>query len=407
MARKKEEQNDNINKFAQELDDFISESCGVQVEKISERESIPYWINSGCYSLNWIIANDFFKGVPGTKAILLEGLPSVGKSLILDVLLGNNIRIGGMSYKFDIEDAASSEFTHKIVGSREISDKIRLISPKQLKQSNPITIEKLTSALNKIVDFQISKKEEDRMKLMIGVDSVSQLTSIKEYEDVSHDKDKKDMTPQQKMRALFRVLNQKLRHANITLIGVAHLTANIGVMFGDKNVASAKGSGWLFGSSLRLRMLSAKEIIDPKAKVPIGVMMKIKTIKNRIEFKGRTAFLYMYFDSGINQFGGLPELLAQYGVVTASTKPDVNGIYKHNTKFSYTRVDENGTKEIVFTISNIEDVVKENGGEQLLKEWNQRLNDVYSNALKSQGVTEEDLLTSDDAGEEGEIVNED
>ena len=60
-------------KFADDLGSFLSKSVGINVASLDEHENIPYWIPTGCYSLNWIISNDFFKGLPGSKAILIAG----------------------------------------------------------------------------------------------------------------------------------------------------------------------------------------------------------------------------------------------------------------------------------------------------------------------------------------------
>lgn len=60
-------------KFANDLGSFLSNSVGVNVASLEEHENIPYWIPTGCLSLNWIISNDFFKGLPGSKAILIAG----------------------------------------------------------------------------------------------------------------------------------------------------------------------------------------------------------------------------------------------------------------------------------------------------------------------------------------------
>lgn len=406
----------DVDKFANDLSDFLSATAGIDIKTLSESESVPFWINSGSYALNWIISNDMFKGVPGTKAIMVSGEPEKGKSLITDVWLGENIRQGGISYKIDIEDAIGSEFTSSVVGDVEIAKKIRLISPgvlkavkkakgdeKKLKKKDlVITVEKLTSILNKLVDYQISKNENKTSSIMVVIDSVSQLSSDKEIEDISSDKDKRDMTAQQKMRALFRVLNQKLRHANVTLVGVAHLTTNIGVMFGPNKVISAKGSGFMYGNSLTINMMSSKEIVDSKTKVPVGIRMKMKTTKNRIAFKGRTTFLYLYFDRGIDKYGGIAELLCQYGLAKASAKAAADGSYPANVKFKYTTLDG---KELVFTSAKTKQIIEENGGDDLLIEINNRLTDAYKKALEADGISEEELLESDDPETEEEFID--
>ena len=399
--------------FANDISSFLETSCGLEIQTLNERDEINYWINSGSYALNWIIGDSFFDGLPGAKSILCAGKSEKGKSLITDCWLGENIREGGISFKIDVEDSAGFAFTAKVVGSEDVAKQIRIVSPKMLSKKkdklNPadliITIERLTNIMNKIIDYQISKGKDKNPSVMVVIDSVSQLSTDKEITDIRSENDKRDMTATQRMRALFRAITQTLRHANVTIIGVAHLTANIGVMFGEKDVINAKGSAFAYASSLTLQAMSSKEILDTKSGVPIGIKLKFKTKKNRLAFKGREAFTYLYFDGGIDQYGGLPELMAQYGIAKASAKPAVDGSYKDTNTFTY--VTEDG-KELKFKTSNVGKIIEENGGQELLKEIERRLNDSYKNKLQKDEISENSLLEADpmDDEETGEEIEE-
>ena len=404
---------DESQEFADDMSSFLETSCGLEIQTLNERDEINYWINSGSYALNWIIGDSFFNGLPGSKAILCAGKSEKGKSLITDCWLGENIRAGGISFKIDVEDSAGFAFTAKVVGSETVAKQIRLVSPKMLSKKKDkldpadliITIERLTNIMNKIIDYQISKGKDKNSSVMIVIDSVSQLSTEKEITDIRAENDKRDMTATQRMRALFRAITQMLRHANVTIIGVAHLTANIGVMFGEKDVINAKGSAFGYASSLTLQAMSSKEIIDTKSGVPIGIKLKFKTKKNRLAFKGRDAFTYLYFDGGIDPYGGLAELMVQYGIAKSSAKPALDGGYKESVIFTY--ITEDG-KELKFKAKTAGKIIEENGGKILLEEIERRLNDSYKNKLKADGVSEEDLLTEDPIDDEEviEVYNE-
>lgn len=378
-----------VEKFENDLDDFLRAS-GVEVQRLDEHEQVPFWINSGSYAFNWVISDDMFKGIPATKVLMLSGEEAKGKSLIIDAWLGENIRGGGTSYKVDIEDAVGKDFTSKIVGDPAIAAKIRIISPSTLKavakakgdvsklrpKDTVITIEKLTSFINKLIDWQLSRGEKKLPSIIMGIDSVSNLSSDKEVQDIHDSKDKRDMTPQQKMRAFFRAVGQKLKEANITIIGIAHLTANIGVMFGDKKVISAKGTGFKYASSLIVNCVSSKEIKTKKDGTAIGVKMKLKTTKNRVAYKGRETFLYMYFNYGIDPYGGLGELLVQYGLAKASVTKALDGGYPQNTVFSY--------KDIKWKSRELWDIMQKKTDEErkaILTEWNEELTKAYNASL--------------------------
>lgn len=529
----------DLEKFAEELESFLSKSKGIQVEKLAEREQAPYYFDTGNYALNWILTDDFFKGLPGTKSIQVAGecigsntllrvkankdfysaeeitakelfdkiqiyqkqlfdldilydvnenidlkilnendewvkinkviikekevreiffennyslicsnehlifngkecvkaqdlkeneicgnlrviknLPlnrkeivydfqveseshlykdafgvihhnsGKGKSLICDHFLGNVIRAGGLGFKVEIEDAGGREFTANIIGDKEIAERIRIIEPKIDDKGNikPITIEKLTVFLNKLVEFQISKKSNK--PILVVIDSISQLTSEKEFEDIKKERDTKDMTVQQKMRAFFRVLTPQQRLANLTIIGIAHLTANIGNMFGPKMVMNSKGSGFKYASSLDIEIKSNKEL-KGEADVTIGQMLKFKTTKNRFTYKGREVWVKFYNVGGIDRYSGLTQILSKFGIIKASAKPDVNGLFKDSVTFTW--------NDIKFKEHEIKKVVEENGGENLLKEWMNLLNEKLYSIYKREGLAEESILLDDES----------
>jgi len=425
MAKKKVEQvtdSDDVGvQFANELSEFLDKTLDIQLASLRDYGQIPYWIDTRCLALNWIISNDFNAGIPGTYMVLISGEPGKGKSLLMDVLLGSNVQMGGVSMKAGIERAVNYNFTTQIVGSKEIAEKIRLIKPKEGEEV--ITIEKLTSIIYRLLDFQAAKEKAERSKsILLGIDSVTQLTSEKELKGVDDrakgKEEKKDMTSAQEMRKLFRTIEQRLETANTTIIGIGQLTANISTGFTPvgtpKQVINVKGSGFNYASSLTIQVISDREIVDAKTGIPIGIRMKMKTTKNRVKYKGRDCWIHFYFNRGIDRFGGLPELLTRYGVINAfniEMKKDSKGVEKEVRKkvalgksgdfedkkptFSFIRPDGS---EVLFTQKNIQEILTED----ILREINAKLNEIYENILNSQGVTEAELVKADNAAEEEE-----
>jgi len=343
-----------------------------------------------------------------------------GKSLLLDVFLGENIRNGGASYKFDIEDAGGHEFTSKVVDSEAIASKIRIITPKNItkdtkSKNRVITIEKLNSVCNSMIDYQVSAASQKQIKsILVGIDSITQLTSVKEVEDNLGEKDKKDLTSTQKIREMFRVITQQQKQANMTIIGLAQLTANIGQMFGPTKVENAKGSGFKYASSLSLQATTDKELVKSVkggAEIPIGIKMRFKTTKNRVEFKGRDAWVYFYFQSGIEKYGGLMELLSQYGVFSASSAPTVYGEYTDTTTFKWVHPDSGESFQFGYTSNNkgrlafipyMKSLTEEQQLE-LLTIWNLQINEVYEDITKD---WDEAILLESDSVDDGIDENE-
>lgn len=408
MAKKIDKTEKEKSSLDNEIMSFLNKNVkGVEVQPLDGREQVPYWIDGGHYALNWIISNSFVKGsLPGSKAIIVQGESGKGKSFICDVFLGQQIRRDGVGIKIEVEDAGGLEFTAKIIGDESIAKKIQVISPEEDKKTGlikPITIEKLTQILNNLINFQLSKSEDLRREVTVVIDSVSQLTSEKEFEDVQNDNDKRDMTPQQKLRALFRNLMQQFRVAKITIVGIAHMTANIGVMFGPKTIANVKGSGFGYASSLTLGIISNKEIEDTKTGIPIGVKMRIRTEKNRFEYKGRECWLKFNFGRGIDRFSGLSEILVQYDLARSSAKLSVMNELTETTNVTWT--DEAG-KEYSWKVKDTGTFVKAwpTGELGLLSIWEKQLNDKLEEICGGKEVIDDSL--EDNTEELQEFIEE-
>jgi len=403
MAKKKTIKEDSsmdlMDDFNKSFGAFLEKEAKIDMSSLEESITVPFFIDTGSYATNWIISNDMINGgFPATKLTMVIGESGKGKSLMAIVGLGNNIRLGGNSVNIDIEKSVNSkEFVGQIVGSEEIASKIQLIKPSPDKNGSvrPITIEKLNSVLNKMIDYQLIQKSKKSKSLCVLIDSFSALTSNKEYDDTRNDKDVRDMTAQQEMRKMLRVVTQTMEDANMTMLGIGQMTANIGVMYGPKTTMSAKGSGPGYWASLILQMVSDKEILDKETGIPVGIKMRLKTTKNRIKFKGRDAWLHFYFSRGIDPYGGLAELLAVYGVFKPSTKKSVTNDFTETTKFTYTT---DAGKELNFKARQMGKIVEENGGIEFIKELNDKLNDVFESKMKN--VSPEEFLDTDEIDED-------
>lgn len=365
--------------FDLEIASFLAKNVeGIEVESLDGREQVPYWLTS-TYALNWVVSGSFkSKGtMPGTKASIISGESGKGKSFLADILLGEQIRRGGIGIKLEVEDAGGMEFTSKIIGDESIAKKIMIIGPTPDKKGDikPITIEKLTSILNKLINKQLSMPEENRKEITFVIDSVSQLTSEKEYEDIQKDDDKRDMTPQQKLRALFRNLTQQFRLAKLTVIGIAHKTANIGVMFGPKMVTNAKGSGFGYASSLSLEIVSNKDIEDEKTKIPIAIKMRVRTEKNRFQYKGRQCWLKFNFGRGVEKYFGVTEILVQHTIATSSAKASVMGELGDSNTIKW--INPEDQKEYSWKVKEEDSFIKNwsKGEDDLFRIWEKQIED--------------------------------
>lgn len=386
----------DISSFEKELQSFLKKDkkINIEVSALSEKESVPYWFDTQNYALNWIIGSDLREtGIPGTKVVSVEGESSTGKSLILGKILGDNVKKGGVSYVGDTEDAWGMEFVSKIVGDPVAAGKIKILSGIK-------TLEDLESLLIKLCQFKAAKK--DKTKMLLAIDSISQLTSDAEIEIATDRTGKVDLKKAQILKRIFRVIDNELRDANITLLLSQHLITNIGVMFGDNKTTSG-GTGAGYAADVKLRLLTAKQIQDDKSQHPLGVRLNVKVTKNRFASFGRQCFVDVLFSTGMDRYSGLAELLVRYGVLTSSAKE-----LSASTKLSFEldkesaagladqKVYDKKTGLVSVTYKNFKKLVQDND-ELLIKHFNDKLNNTVSTLENAEDVMlEQDSEDSDE-----------
>jgi RecA/RadA recombinase len=278
----------------------------LRVEYLRDVIDFPYWIDSGNIALNLINTGEYDKCSPGTKLIDLAGLTGAGKSLLAGVFARSILQQGGIVYIIDTENAWNKVFAYKVVGSKELADKIQI-------NKTIDTIEGLEKFLNRILDVSINQKW--KIPILIIVDSISNLSTIHEMELIKQEKnDKKDMFKAGLIKRMFRVLTRKMIHGNLTVVTTNHLIANIGVMYGPSHVTGG-GSGVPYLADQRLHMLSPKKIEDSTSQHPLGIRIHAKVTKNRVVGEGRNCYTNLLFEGGIDKYSGLFELLYNYNCI--------------------------------------------------------------------------------------------
>ena len=258
----------NVNKAADalsiELDKLLQKTVkGVTIEILDDVEYSQGYLSSNNYRFDWAVSGKMIGGgIPMGKIALVYGAPGSGKSLLKYAFGANIIRKGGLVYDVETEDASNKDFVKKIA-----NDKFGDIVKRMRQVEGIETIEDLRTFLLNMANLKINKK--DTTPVFVSVDSVSQLSSIKEMEDAEENKNVRDMTKQQAMRAIFRTISGRLRLANITLFLIAHTSTNIGG-FGNPVTKAAHGQGPGFAASLELWLTSNQEITAAgKNKIPI------------------------------------------------------------------------------------------------------------------------------------------
>ncbi|MAH43165.1 hypothetical protein CL614_10730 [archaeon] len=276
---------------------------------------VTSWISTGSSVLDIAISNRSSGGIAVGKITELNGLEGSGKSLVGAHVLANTQKKGGIAVYIDTESSVSQQFLEAI--GVDISKMLYI----QLE-----TVEEIFEAIEHIVTkIRESDRERD---VTILVDSLAAATTKVEM-GADFDKDGWATSKAIIISKAMRKITQMMARQKVALVFTNQLRQKLGVMFGDPWTTSG-GKALPFHASTRVRLKNAGQIKDTK-KNTIGMKIKAQVIKNRLGPPLRIAEFHLYFDRGIDDYGGWLTVLKDYKAIS------VTGAW-------YTLVNQNGEK---------------------------------------------------------------
>jgi RecA/RadA recombinase len=198
-----------------------------------EAGDVTGFIGTGSYSLNALLSGSIYGGLPANKVTALAGEPSTGKTFyainIVRQFLNDNPK--GFVFYFESEAALSKQM---------LTD--RNIDTKRLALVPVSTIQEFRTQAVKVLDKYMLEDAEDRLPMLFVLDSMGNLSTDKEMQDITDGKDTRDMTRSQLIRGAFRVLTLKLGKAKVPLIVTNHTYDVIGCALAGTMVSTPNGN---------------------------------------------------------------------------------------------------------------------------------------------------------------------
>jgi RecA/RadA recombinase len=255
----------------------ISPDGGILDESIYAR--IDEWIPTGSYILNAALSGSLFGGMPNRRSLGLAGVESTAKTYISLMICRSAQTMGYFPIYVDTEGSIDVDFVSRLG-----------VDPKRFRIEPIRTIEDLShfaSTLNAWVE-EIKEKGQTPPKLIFVIDSLGDLSSIKETKDTEEGNDKRDMTKQQNVRKFFRVNGLRFAKNAIPLIVVGHVYDAIGSYVPTKEISG--GGGLKYNVSV-IFMLTKSKLEDKEGEqaakdkninaVRLGVTITITPVKQR------------------------------------------------------------------------------------------------------------------------------
>jgi RecA/RadA recombinase len=313
MAKQKEHSADIYAAF-KVLDDLNPDATFLDQNTLSRVSS---WIDTGCLALNAIISGSLYGGIPSGRLTGFSGPQACGKTYIINKIIANAQKEGRFAVVFDTENAVDKD-TAEALGC----------DPSKIKYCPVETVEQCRNQVSAFLDSVIEKGLKG--KFIIAIDSLGNLVSTKEMNDVAAGKEAMDMGTRAKgLKSMMRVLTLKAAKADTPVIFSNHIYANPADMYPSLVKQQSGGSGPLYLASVLVQMAvknekssggqnsnrDAVEDVAPIAKDINGITLRTLTIKNRFAPPFLEAEMYLNFRNGLGRYSGLLDMALGYGIV--------------------------------------------------------------------------------------------
>ena len=306
--------------------DNIGKTIPIQIEKeIKERK----FLSTGVYLLDACLSGKLLGGGISTNRIsCVAGESGSGKSFICYSVVKNAQKSGYAVIYIDTEQSIDLQDLPNY-GIDNSLEKFRLIRSNKVEDVNML----LTQLLDELKDQKLAGFELP--KLLIVIDSLGQMASNKEKEDLLAGNIKQDMTKAKALGSMFRSINTDLGFLDIPLL-VANQTYQTLDMYSVEKLRG--GNGLLYSASV-IGMMSKSKLkdsnVDEMDLGSSGISVLFKCIKNRLAKPKKIRF-DISFVNGMNPYTGLesfcrPEYFNQIGIAQGKSEVD-----KKTGEFTFT-----------------------------------------------------------------------
>ena len=352
-----------MSKFLNKLKKVSENEYGFIANEENNVYSYDKMYSTGCYILNGLISGDIYGGIIPGRRLMIAGPSSTAKSYLTSLILKSYLNQKPKCQAIIFESEGStvlemSDAVEKVLSVAEASEFVGinkdriLILPvrtvedcrtqcmkllKEIKEhNNQIQLsndeinkenEKLIKKINKAekaktLDEEKIKELKEKVKtnnskiqekeeFIFLIDSIGNLSTNKEVEDVVGGNDKVDMTKAKLLRGFGRVSSLEFSLLKIPLLVVNHSYAIFDQYTPD---AISGGGGPMYMADTCLVLSKGKEKDDTDKKKQTGVRIGVGVHKSRFTKEGITAHIIISFKHGLYPYSDLEEFAKKTGV---------------------------------------------------------------------------------------------
>ena len=263
------------------------------------------FVDTGSYAFNALLSGSIYGGMPDNKILAIAGESATGKTFftisVVQKFLDDNP--DGVVLYFDSEQAVTSE----MLTSRGVDAKRIAVFPVS-------TVEDFRHQCIQIVDNYRELPKSEQKPMLVVLDSLGMLSTIKEMTDTAEGKNVRDMTRAQVVKSTFRTLTLKLGAAGIPLIMTNHTYKVVGSMFPTSEMGGGTGLKYAASTIVYLSKKKVKEGTDV-----IGNIIHCKLYKGRLTKENSMVDVLLNYETGVNPYYGLLDIALKHGIVKKSS----------------------------------------------------------------------------------------
>ena len=297
--------------------DNIAKTVPIQVEKEIKEKT---FITTGVYLLDAALSGRLLGGGIATNRITaFAGESGSGKSFLAYSVSKHAQKMGYSVIYIDTEQAVDLEDLPKF-GVDNSLDKFRLIRSNKVEDVNIL----LTQLIDELKEQKMGGFEIP--KILIVLDSLGQMASKKEKEDLLKGDIKQDMTKAKALGSLFRSINTDLGYLDIPFLVCNHTYLSMDLF--PRSILKG-GNGLLYSASVIGFMSKSQLKTGQEDDMDLGgsgITVLFKTQKNRLAKPKKIRF-DISFANGMNPYTGLdafcrPEFYQQIGIAQGKEEVD-------------------------------------------------------------------------------------
>ena len=258
------------------------------------------FVDTGSYAFNALLSGSIYGGMPDNKILAIAGESATGKTFftisVVEKFLNDNP--DGVVLYFDSEQAVTSE----MLTSRGVDAKRIAVFPVS-------TVEDFRHQCIQIVDNYRELPKSEQKPMLVVLDSLGMLSTIKEMTDTAEGKNVRDMTRAQLVKSTFRVLTLKLGQVGIPMIMTNHTYDVVGAYVPTKEMSG--GSGLKYAASTIVYLSKRK---DKDGTDIVGNLIRCKLFKGRLTKENSEVTVQLNYKTGLNKYYGLVDFAVAAGV---------------------------------------------------------------------------------------------